>query len=1027
MKPGVPWQVEGIRRLTRESAQEAARRAGLSVGEWLDAIILASALHAGVGPMRSARPQNDPLDEPGAVFHDAGGRPAELPERLSLQDDKNRSPAADHGFAELKDHLDSLSRQLNRLTQNAADAKTAGTNRRGEEPPRRLVEATSELDRRLDHPVPAETEPAQHKDTVVHASPTSDPLPRARTQGLSCLEQQLRQINTQVETLRQPCRLDKAVNTLRDDLAEIGLMLQEAMPRKAVEALEGEVRNLADRIDNTRHAGADAAALSGVERGLAEVRDALRGLTPAESLVDVGRTLQELSHKVDLLASNAQDPSKLHQLESAIIAMRGIASHVASNAALANLSEEVRALTRKVDEVASSGSAGLLSALEDRIAMLADALAARNQRGNNLPYELAAVVKGLMDKIERMQLTHGDPAALAHLEDRISKLVEKLDASDARLSRLEAIERGLATDKRAKLAQPPDPSPPGAASLLAPAAPDAPKPPPATAPASAISAINAPAMQGKPNSAAPPSLACAPMLRAAAAELRSDRLPVAERRPIDPDLPPDHPLEPGSVPARGRIANSPAERIAASEATLVGATPAVIPDAGGKLNFIAAARRAAQAAGRDNPATTTTPGEIAWAAGKLAKRVEKLRALIVGATAVILVLGSLQFARTLLSSGHESELGSPSESSQTVAAAAVPPATTADPIPTREPPPLAQPVVPAPAAERHSGLPAVDATATATPPPEIVVPAEVARPAIAAPASGSAAPAAHREVAGSTADPAQPAGSSTAIRTAPSAAASAPSTRAPPPLPGSDRLPSAFGSGLRTAAVKGDAGAQYEVALRYFEGRGAPQNFAEAADWFERSASQGLAPAQFRLAGMYEKGLGVKKDLEAARRLYLAAGEAGHGKALHNLAVLYAEGIDGKPDYQTAAKWFRKAADYGIADSQYNLAILYARGIGVEQHLAESYKWFALAAREGDTESAKKRDDVGAHLDQQSRNAAARAAQGWRPQPQPEATVQVKVPAGGWDAIPPSAPAPAKRKPPAVVPQRDLATPRSAQ
>src|SRR5256886_13436462 len=115
----------------------------------------------------------------------------------------------------------------------------------------------------------------------------SDLLPRPRTQELSGLEQQLRQINTQIETLKQPCGLDKAVDTLRDDLAEIGLMLQEAMPRKAVEALEGEVRKLADRVD--------------------------------------------------LIGGSAQDPAALKQLEGAIVAMRGIVSHVASNDALAQL------------------------------------------------------------------------------------------------------------------------------------------------------------------------------------------------------------------------------------------------------------------------------------------------------------------------------------------------------------------------------------------------------------------------------------------------------------------------------------------------------------------------------------------------------------------------------------------------------------------------------------------------------------------------------------------------------------------
>jgi localization factor PodJL len=260
------------------------------------------------------------------------------------------------------------------------------------------------------------------------------------------------------------------------------------------------------------------------------------------------------------------------------------------------------------------------------------------------------------------------------------------------------------------------------------------------------------------------------------------------------------------------------------------------------------------------------------------------------------------------------------------------------------------------------------------------------------------------------------------------AAAQIPSAPAAPATT-TEKLPAAFSSALRAAAAKGDAAAQYEVALRYAEGRGVTQNLSDAAEWLERAAKQGLVPAQFRLGGFYEKGLGVTKNLEAARRFYIAAGEAGNAKALHNLAVLYAEGIDGKPDYPTAARWFRKAADYGVPDSQYNLAILYARGIGVEQNLTEAYRWFALAAREGDADAAKKRDDIGSRLDQRSLNAATQAVQGWTAEPQPDAAVQVKTPAGGWDSAgavtPVAASTPAKRKPPvAAGPKLDLTTPR---
>lgn len=40
MRPGVPWNVKGIEAEAREVAQQAARRAGMSVGEWLTSVIM---------------------------------------------------------------------------------------------------------------------------------------------------------------------------------------------------------------------------------------------------------------------------------------------------------------------------------------------------------------------------------------------------------------------------------------------------------------------------------------------------------------------------------------------------------------------------------------------------------------------------------------------------------------------------------------------------------------------------------------------------------------------------------------------------------------------------------------------------------------------------------------------------------------------------------------------------------------------------------------------------------------------------
>jgi len=227
-----------------------------------------------------------------------------------------------------------------------------------------------------------------------------------------------------------------------------------------------------------------------------------------------------------------------------------------------------------------------------------------------------------------------------------------------------------------------------------------------------------------------------------------------------------------------------------------------------------------------------------------------------------------------------------------------------------------------------------------------------------------------------------------------------------------DRLPIAIGGPrLRSAAVAGDGAAAYEVAVRYAEGRGVPADMEEAARWYERAASKGLTPAQFRYASLLEKGQGVKKDLAQARRLYLAAAAKGNSKAMHNLAVLYAEGIDGKPDYGTAVQWFRKAAQRGIADSQYNLGVLCARGLGTAKSYAEAYKWFALAAAQGDKESAKKRDDIAAHIDAAALAAAQQAVTAFVAEPQPQEATVVPEPPGGWDHAAGASPPRVKTRP----------------
>lgn len=171
-------------------------------------------------------------------------------------------------------------------------------------------------------------------------------------------------------------------------------------------------------------------------------------------------------------------------------------------------------------------------------------------------------------------------------------------------------------------------------------------------------------------------------------------------------------------------------------------------------------------------------------------------------------------------------------------------------------------------------------------------------------------------------------------------------------------LPPAIGpSALQIAARAGDPAAAFLVAGRYAEGRGTDADLDAATKWLGYAVQRGSALAALRLGALYESG---GKDMGEARRFYTWAAEQGNVRAMHALAMLLSEGtlpgLNGKPDWTGALKWFRAAADLGHRDSQYNLGVIYARGLGVSADPAEAWKWLDLAARQGDEDSARKRD-----------------------------------------------------------------------
>lgn len=80
---------------------------------------------------------------------------------------------------------------------------------------------------------------------------------------------------------------------------------------------------------------------------------------------------------------------------------------------------------------------------------------------------------------------------------------------------------------------------------------------------------------------------------------------------------------------------------------------------------------------------------------------------------------------------------------------------------------------------------------------------------------------------------------------------------------------------LTPLAWAGDPRAQGLLGFLYEYGKGVPQNYLAAANWYACAAEQGEATAQYLLGLLYDKGHGVPRDVVLSQKwLILATGRA---------------------------------------------------------------------------------------------------------------------------------------------------------
>jgi localization factor PodJL len=321
-----------------------------------------------------------------------------------------------------------------------------------------------------------------------------------------------------------------------------------------------------------------------------------------------------------------------------------------------------------------------------------------------------------------------------------------------------------------------------------------------------------------------------------------------------------------------------------------------------KSDFIAAARRAAQAAAAEAEATKGRPTKKEPARGGLSRFLPTSRkSAVIGLAAIIVFIGALQMGRTLLSGGPDTA---------------------------------------------SSGLPAISEEAT----PDAAGAGDESYADTDDSGAGSATVTADTGQSQSAplvaemTEATSPANDDTtgpldlADYVIPESAEAGTATRSELPLSGEEyadepmiNVPTEAGpAALREAAEAGNPLALFEIGNRYAEGRGVEADLEMAAAWYEMAAESAWRSRSTGSAASTRRASASSATSRRPKTWYRARPSRAM-PAPCTISACCWPWAPAATDNESAARWFLEAAELGVTDSQFNMGILAAKGIGMRR------------------------------------------------------------------------------------------------
>ena len=165
------------------------------------------------------------------------------------------------------------------------------------------------------------------------------------------------------------------------------------------------------------------------------------------------------------------------------------------------------------------------------------------------------------------------------------------------------------------------------------------------------------------------------------------------------------------------------------------------------------------------------------------------------------------------------------------------------------------------------------------------------------------------------------------------------------------------------SAAEGNKFAQYSLANLFYYGNGAEKYLSQAFLWYQKSSSQGQPYASYAVAQMYSKGKYVTKNEGAAQKYYKAAlsgflelesKDQVDDNLFYKMGTMYKNGFGTPKDMIKAIEYFKRSAEMNNIYAKRTLALEYISGKHLELDIEKGLEMLTECADSEDAISCYK-------------------------------------------------------------------------